>query len=190
MIKNIGLWALFVIGAAHEAQATQAQEDLIWAIVAASTNTTDQAEHRVEIDGCTMTTWVYKPKDDHGMQLWSSFVFDMRMTAWNMDGGVKFIASDPPSADSEGEDARGLAMIRFKMLGDAVARHEIPEFCIQSQARSKPVTPSSRVGVEPYVFHDSLSFFILHEGPDVGEKARAFTDLYDQYVLEYCRVIG
>ena len=155
------------------------------AIVAASTNTSEEARHKVEINGCEMTTYVWKPWKESGMQLWSSFVFDMSRTRWSSaDDPPILIASDGRKPGSDGE---GMVLIFFEMPLGQSARHEIPDFRVKPQEK---VEPSPREDYVPFFYRPSKKFFIMHEGPGVVDKATRFTRLYERYVAEYCAVFG
>lgn len=158
---------------------------LIAQIVEAGTNNREDARHTVEIDDCEMTTWVYKPYEETGFQLWSSFVFDMTQTEWTHARGLNYTPLIDERRDASITES--MVMIYFNMRGRHVAQHEVPAF--RKGVKSHYV-PSPRVGEVPYFYHDSTRFFILHEGAGVLDKAERFTSLYDSYVQQYCLMIG
>ena len=176
----LGLWPHLGM-----AQSAQTAETLRTAIVAAATNEFEAANHTVEINGCEMTTYVWKPYEDQGMKLWSSFSFDMRMTRWTSgaDNSVTIAIDDRKNTGAE----RSLVLIMFKMRGQALARHEVPEFRVND---NKLHRPSPRQGYVPFFFRDAASFFVMHEGKGVVDKALRFTALYEQYVSEYCATLS
>jgi len=183
MVKRlVSVCLFFALSSSAQAQTADA---LRAEIVAAATNQHPTGNHRVEINGCEMTTYVWRPYEDQGMKLWSSFVFDMRMTNWNAKSGERFMIAIDDRVD--GQQDQGMILVAFKMRGDNVARHEVPAF---RKHDKKPHRVSPRDGYVPFFYRDTSSFFIMHQGAGVVDKAELFTTAYERYVAEFCSTLS
>ncbi|MCF6443383.1 hypothetical protein [Nereida sp. MMG025] len=157
-------------------------------IEAAGRNEAPAKRHAVEIDGCIMTTFVWKPYKTHGFQLWSSWRIDLRGLDPAESFGTtqnRFLIEKQFVADGQ------LPMdpsVRIFLRASAgwMFRHEIP----MSRAPVAPYQTSPREGVEDYVYQDKNGLMIWMQGPDVVEKAQAFTEGLIQYRADYCQLIG
>ncbi|MEP5728674.1 MAG: hypothetical protein ABJL67_04790 [Sulfitobacter sp.] len=157
------------------------KEALIRSIEDAGTNDYQDERHSVEIDGCQITTYRWRDRPDHGWVLWSSFQFDMVDAVLTANKGKSKerylyarLEAGPPEI--------GFAIIPFKMQEGTFARFERTVL----RPSTELTRPSPRNDGKSHYFQKSDDFFIGHEGPDVAQKATAFTQGFTRYVAEFC----
>lgn len=156
--------------------------DLIAVIEAAGHNETDAERHRVEISGCTMTTYFWRNLSDQGWVLWTSFLIPMPDVMLIEDKKVpgnffhSFRIADKPHT----------AIILFQAREGVEVRHEKP---VQRKSK-RETTPSPRGDGTTHFYEYKDEFLIFQKGPDVIDKARAFSEGFLRYVQEYCTFIG
>lgn len=176
------LSALFLILAPQTLAAASHQRDLAAQVEAAGFNDFEDRRHEIRIEHCTMTTFVYEDWDEHPKVLWSSFVLNLKdlILPDRQKDGLRVFWLPQFKGD------RGAAMLPFKMVKGATARHEMA----MRRNPKPPFEPSPREGVDGYVYKESKSFFILHAGLESPDQGELFINLLEQYRLEYCYPLG
>lgn len=160
----------------------ETRAELIAVIEAAGHNETDQERNRVEIAGCTMTTYRWRNVPDKGWILWTSFLIpmpDVMFVEDKKNAGSFFSAIELVERDD-------LVIIQFEARDGVEVRHE--KSVLRKSKRE--TSPSPRGDGTTHFFEYKDRFFIIQEGADVIEKARIFTEGYRRYVQDFCTFIG
>jgi hypothetical protein len=172
--------ALFLVLLATSAQA-DSREDLIVSIETAGSNEYEDERHRIEIDGCQMTTYRWRLRPDHGWVLWTSFRFDMVHA--NLVGDSRnpqkkslYAAMQP------GPPEIGLTMIAFTMRDGFLARQE--RSVLREASEATESSPRGDGTTHYYQYLDD--FFFMMQGPSVEPKGPIFAEGYERYVRDYC----
>lgn len=167
------------------AEAQTRQQHLIDRIVASGTNESQEERHTVIVQGCTMTTFRWKRHEDHGLVLWTSFLFDLasvRFTEDKSNEGRFFI----PIPDGSGNTDKDSALIVFTAIPPAVVRHEKSNF--RPSKQEKTVSPRNDGQTHYYEFKKQV--IIIQQGPEVIAKADTFTRSILEYTRDYCALTG
>jgi hypothetical protein len=168
---------LFILGVAHP---TLAQDfNLVQSILDAGTSATGENKTGIELDGCEVTTLVFRPYKDQGWVLHSRFVFDLSYT--------NVVLLDRKENEYFYFDARtGLAIINFRTLPPYKAAHEMPNY----RKPKAPSVPSSRQGADGYVFIENNDFVVILKGLEDAEKPKALADGLRAYKSEFCSPVS
>jgi hypothetical protein len=134
----------------------------------------------VDIDGCTMTTYLWRNEPNYGWTLWSALQFAMEDTFFVEDSkfpGHYFYDMKPWEKGSE-----SLVVIGFRMREGSYAR---AENSILRETKHE-TQPSPRGNGTSHYFTRRSEWHIVLNGPSAVANARIFTEGYRQYVSDYC----
>lgn len=176
-----GLSAVLVAGLAASTALASDRAALISQIEAGGQNEFGDERHAVEVNDCQLTTYRWKMVEGEGWVLWTSFELPMLTVNLNENPVTPeidyyvYAEMEPP-----------MAMVFFKAKEGTDFAHEKP-------FHRKPkgeFTASSRGDGTTHYIERKTEVFIMHQGPDVREKAEMFTKGYLRYVQEFCTFTG
>jgi hypothetical protein len=168
------------------AKESQSKEYLINRIILGGTTSSNEDWHTIKVNDCEITTYVYAPyKDQTPWPLYSSFIFDLRLTeiqTMDIKTGRRFAFIKNLNKNSTSPHA---SVISFKMQGGNVAMHEMPYY----RHPKDPVAKSTRKGADGYSFSESTSFYILNTGLEDDRLPKLFSESLFEYQKVYCPLI-
>ncbi|KIC29102.1 hypothetical protein [Leisingera sp. ANG-M6] len=157
------------------------QEDLIAQIEAGGRNETSERRHRVEVEGCTLTTFFWKKIEGQDWVLWTSLTVPMEsvdFVDFSGKGGMEYYFFDdgvPPTA-----------VVLLKAKEGTSFTHEKP---FLRTPKGKFERSPRGDGTTHYI-ESTNGVMIMHDGEGVRAKAEMFTKGYVRYVREYCTFTG
>ncbi len=158
------------------------QEGLRAVLIETGTNLRPLERHGVEVDGCEMTTYWWRLREDTRWVMWSSFRF--QMGAAMLGDGSDVPAKIAMEGHQELED---MVLFMFRMAPGLTARHEVP---FERRGPRGPARPSERGDGSTHHYLDATDFYMRHENRGIADRARRFSAAYVEYVRRYCKVTG
>ena len=174
------LAALLVAAPMSVAAEYASQTNAARALERAGFHAFEERRHEVQVDGCTMTTFVFEDWGAHEKVLWSSFRFDMRFATIDGpdDEAIWSASSEDPS--------QNLVVVSFRMHAGSTARHEMA----MRRNPPPPHRPSPRKGVDSYIYKDKTGFYILQMGHLTPEQPNRFVQRFNAYRRDFCQLLG
>ncbi len=172
-ITALMIWGASCFGAA----ASGGKSTLIAQIETGGQNEFGDERHAVKVDDCQLTTYRWKNVPDEGWVLWTSFdvpmmLVDLKENELTQEIDYFFLVETDPQST-----------LIFLNGRDGF------EFTHEKPFHRKPkgeFTRSPRGDGTTHYFEKKSEVFIMHQGPDVQEKALLFTNAYVQYVRDFC----
>ncbi|WP_428511531.1 hypothetical protein [Roseovarius sp.] len=175
------------VGLPSLSQAEDNKQALIATLIESGTHDFEDERHTVEVLDCTMTTYRWRNRPEHGWVLWSSFKFPMALGQIMETKGADGTPQPFASTNFGGErPPYNMVVISFEMPSDTPARFE------KSTLRKRPEEswPSPRGDGTTHFYQKAENVNIVHHGPGVVDKARQFTSAFREYIENHCIFTG
>lgn len=146
-----------------------------------------EERHAVDVEGCDLITYRWKPAEDGSEVLWTSFRFHMAAVTFDSDkkdSGNSGVFAMPDKAQ---KGLANLMIIAITAKEGQTIRHEKP---LAHRPPKGAFEMSPRGNGTTHYYHDQTSVIIMQQGPGVIEKAKSFVGAYRAYRDRYCTFIG
>lgn len=132
----------------------------------------------VELNNCVLTTYVYRPFDDHGMVLWSSFRWELP----NIKFTIFDKAANTYSMFAPLSDVNGMSFLVFNALDGYEIRHEMA----YRRSPKPPYEPSPRQTEDAYVYKMETGGFMHYDDVPDASKLDGFARTVIEYGERFC----